>query len=150
VVDAGAGRALIRLDGRLLRLGAVKAIRPQVGRINSHLCYAFCMAAARKQAGKPVKVTDEIAAIRCSAGDGVIREEVWKDEDGRVVRFNLAFINFHLFAGDNGRVLGYDTAHGLAHRHFAGNVGVLEPAPYDEIFDIFMAEVDTLRGLRKL
>jgi hypothetical protein len=72
-----------------------------------------------------VKVTNESAAIRCVTGDGLIREEVWKDAGGNVFRYNLAFINFHLFAGDNGRVLGYDTAHGQAHRHFAGTVEVI-------------------------
>ena len=71
------------------------------------------MAVTNKRVSKPVKVTDEIAAIGCAAGDGLIREEVWKDSSGRIVRYNLAFINFHLFAEDNGRVLGYDTAHGL-------------------------------------
>jgi hypothetical protein len=86
------------------------------------------VAASKNRVGKPVKVTDEIAAIRCIVGDGLIREEVWKDGDGRVVRYNLAFINFQLFAADNGRVLGYDNAHGQAHRHFAGTVEAIEPA----------------------
>jgi hypothetical protein len=108
------------------------------------------MAAAKKPVGKPIKVVDEIAAIRCAAGDGVIREEVWEDADGTVVRYNLAFINYHLFAGDNGRVLGYDTAHGLPHRHFAGAIEEVEPAPYTQIFDRFLAEVNTLKRRREL
>jgi predicted transcriptional regulator len=89
---------------------------------------------------KLVKVTDEAALVRCASGDGLIREEVWKDAEGKVIRFNLAFINFHLFAGDNGRVLGYDSAHGQPHRHFAGvpsrrSSRIL----YDVIFDRFLA-----------
>ena len=108
------------------------------------------MAAAGKKLGKPVKVTDEIAAVRCVAGDGAIREEVWKDATGSVVRYNLAFINFHLFPGDNGRVLGYDTAHGHQHRHFSGTVEAIEPAPYSKVFRRFIAEVDKLKKLRKL
>ena len=52
------------------------------------------MTAARRPVQKPVKVTDEAALIRCTAGDGLIREEVWKDAEGKVIRFNLAFINF--------------------------------------------------------
>jgi hypothetical protein len=108
------------------------------------------MAAAKKQAGKPVKVTDEVAAIGCAAGDGLIREEVWKDASGRVVRYNLAFINFHLFAGDNGRVLGYDSAHGSQHRHFAGIVKEIEPAAYGDILARFIAEVNELKKRRKL
>jgi hypothetical protein len=108
------------------------------------------MAAREKQATRPVKVTDEFAAIGCVAGDGSIREEVWKDAAGRVVRYNLAFINFHLFAGDHGRVLGYDTAHGQVHRHFAGAVEAIEPAGYDDILKRFIGEVNELRTRRKL
>jgi hypothetical protein len=50
------------------------------------------MTAARKPVQKPVKVTDEAALVRCAAADGLIREEVWRDVEGNVVRFNLAFI----------------------------------------------------------
>jgi hypothetical protein len=108
------------------------------------------MTAARKRVSEALKVTDEIAAIRCSAGDGLIREEVWKDRAGNVVRYNLAFINFHLFAGDHGRVLGYDTAHGTAHRHFAGVVEQIDAADYREILKRFIAEVEELKTRRNL
>jgi hypothetical protein len=108
------------------------------------------LASKRKSKPKPVKVKDESAVIRCLAGDGMIHEEVWKDADGRVVRYNLAFINFHLFSRDNGRVLGYDTAHGGAHRHFAGRIEGIEPTPYDDILERFIAEVSTLKSRRDL
>jgi hypothetical protein len=108
------------------------------------------MASARKKARKPIKVTDEMAAIRCAVGDGIIREEVWEDVGGAVVRYNLAFINFELFAGDNGRVLGYDNAHGRPHRHFAGTIEPVESAPYTKVLERFIAEVNTLRRRRKL
>ena len=108
------------------------------------------MAVTNKRVSKPVKVTDEIASIGCAAGDGLIREEVWKDSSGRIVRYNLAFINFHLFAEDNGRVLGYDTAHGPAHRHFAVTVEEIKPAGYGDILERFIAEVNELRTRRKL
>ncbi|MGA2535271.1 MAG: hypothetical protein ABSF53_04595 [Terracidiphilus sp.] len=108
------------------------------------------MTAARKQGGKLVKVTDEITAIRCAAGDGLVREEVWKADDGSVARFNLAFINFHMFTSDNGRVLGYDTSHGRLHRHFAGVVELISTASYAEILDRFLGEVATLKRQRGL
>ena len=97
-----------------------------------------------------MKVTDESAVIRCVAGDGLIREEVWKDGNGNVVRFNLTFINFHLFAGDNGRVLGYDTAHSYQHRHFAGTIEPIEPAPYSRIYRRFFREVEEMRKRERL
>jgi len=80
----------------------------------------------------------------------LIREEMWEDAEGNVVRYNLAFINFHLFSRDNGRVLGYDTAHGHPHRHFAGTMKMIDPAPYREIQDRFYAEVNKLKRLRTL
>ena len=103
------------------------------------------MTAARKQAARLIKIVDESAVIRCAGGDGLIREEMWEDSEGNVVRYNLAFINFHLFPRDHGRVLGYDTAHGQLHRHFNGKVEAMEPLPYKEILDRFLAEVDRLR-----
>ena len=99
------------------------------------------MHAARKTVRKPVKVTDEAAVIRCAAGDGLVREEVWKDAEGKVVRYNLAFINLSLFAGDRGRVLGYDTAHGQLHRHFAGKVEAVAASTYEQILERFLSEV---------
>ena len=103
------------------------------------------MAPKPAEARKLWKCTDESALIRCAAGPGEVREEVWKDGDGRVVRYNLAFINHHLFAGDNGRVLGYDTAHGHVHRHFAGTVTPIAPVSYAVLLERFLAEVHELR-----
>jgi hypothetical protein len=105
---------------------------------------------ARKARSKLEKVTDESSVIRCMAGDGLIRIEEWKDGSGKVVRFNLAFINFHLFPRDNGRVLGYDTAHGYLHRHFAGAVELIEHAEYDVVFERFIEEVQELKIRRRL
>jgi len=79
------------------------------------------MTAARRPVQKPVKVTDEAALIRCTAGDGLIREEVWKDAEGKVIRFNLASSTFICFL-EIMAVLGYDSAHGQPHRHFAGGL----------------------------
>ena len=97
-----------------------------------------------------MKAVDELTVIRCASGEGLIREEVWKDSTGKVVRYNLAFINLHLFSEDNGRVLGYDNAHRTPHRHFAGTVEDIEPATYEEIFWRFVAEVSELKTRRKL
>ena len=55
-------------------------------------------------------------------GGGIIRREVWFDNRARVVRYSLAYINHVIYAGDNGRVLGYDSAHGHHHRHYLGVV----------------------------
>ena len=108
------------------------------------------MTAAGKDSSKTVKVVDEVAVIRCVTGDGLVREEVWEDASGQVVRFNLAFINHRLFAGDNGRVLGYDNAHGAAHRHFAGKVETIAQEPCRARLDRFLDELDRLRKLESI
>jgi hypothetical protein len=96
-----------------------------------------------------VKVTDETHFIRCAAGPGVIREEVWQDEKGRVVKFNLAFICPYLYGGDNGRVLGYDTAHGYMHRHYCGKVDRVHLS-YEEVTARFYDKVVALKEREKL
>lgn len=103
-----------------------------------------------KQAEDLVKTVDESAVIRCAVGTGIIREEVWTNASGTEVRYNLAFINHLLFAGDNGRVLGYDTAHGYLHRHYTGAVTKVEPTSYSEILERFIAEIGELRKKKKL
>jgi hypothetical protein len=94
------------------------------------------------------KVVDEISPVRCAAGRGLIREEVWQDEDGEVARYNLAFINHFLMQGDNGRVLGYDNGHGYHHRHFKGVTEPFDYRNYIAVFDRFVREVRELRKER--
>jgi hypothetical protein len=44
--------------------------------------------------------------VRCKSGSyGVIREEVYVDDAGAVVKYNLVFIHLGLCQQDNGRVL---------------------------------------------
>ena len=48
------------------------------------------------------KVVDEVHAISARRGNGKVRVETWVDKTGNVVRYNLAYINHSIFAGDNG------------------------------------------------
>ena len=48
----------------------------------------------------------------------------------KVVRYNLAFLLPHLIYPDNGRVLGFDNAHGVHERHFMGTVQEVEFESY--------------------
>jgi len=75
----------------------------------------------------------------------LVREEVWIDEAGEVGRYNLAFINHFMTRVDNGRVLGYDNAHGKPHRHFYGVVEIVEPQGYETLLEGFLEEVAVLR-----
>jgi len=91
------------------------------------------------------KTIDEIADIRCAAGNGLLREEVWEDEDGNVQRYNLAFINHFMTSKDNGRVLGYDNSHGHHHRHFKGVVETVDYQDYYSILARFILEIEELK-----
>lgn len=69
-----------------------------------------------------------------------MRREIWVDADGRVVRYNLAYINHLIYSGDNGRVLDYDSAHGGHHRYYKGQVTAVQLDSFDEIDAPFQKE----------
>jgi hypothetical protein len=69
-----------------------------------------------------------------------LRREVWEDGRGKIVRYNLAYINHKIFQGDNGRVVGYDNAHGLHHRHFMGKVEPVTFVSFEDIEERFQAD----------
>jgi hypothetical protein len=96
------------------------------------------------------KTVDRSTEVRCFYGIGKIREEVWQNEGGQVLRYNLAFIHHLLWAGDNGRVLGYDNAHGVHHRHYCGQVESIGFVNYETVSRTFFAEVRELREKESL
>lgn len=80
------------------------------------------------------KIIDESHMISDKRGNGKLRREIWVDSvTGKVARYNLAYINHKLYAGDNGRVVGYDNAHDGHHRHY---FGVVEPVDFVSFEDI--------------
>jgi hypothetical protein len=91
------------------------------------------------------KKVDETTRVRCRSGMGIIREEVWTGKDGRIEKYNLAFINQRLCNVDNGRVLGYDNAHGEHERHFKGAVSSYAFTSYEALIASFFEEVRALR-----
>ena len=94
---------------------------------------------------RPRKATDYETIFSCAGGYGILREEVWMDEQKRVVRSNLAFIVPHLTGVDNGRILGYDNRHGYHERHFMGRVGCVEFESFPSTSRRFYREVEELR-----
>lgn len=93
------------------------------------------------------KKVDETTQVRCRSGMGIIREEVWTGKAGQVEKYNLAFINHRLYHADNGRVLGYDNAHGEHERHFKGAVSRHEFTSYEALVARFVEEVRALREI---
>lgn len=86
------------------------------------------------------KVVDEVHHISKKRGNGQLRREVWVDDDGKVTRYNLAYINHQLCTVDNGRVVGYDNQHGYHHRHYFGDVHPVEFVSFEEIEADFEAD----------
>jgi hypothetical protein len=97
-------------------------------------------------AGDLRKVVDERHFPSEANGGGLLRWEVWVDDENRVARYNLAYINPFLYGPDNGRVLGYDSAHGRPHRHFKGDISDVDYRSFEEIEERFKSEWRELIG----
>ena len=92
------------------------------------------------------KLIDEQHVISTKKGNGMLRREVWVDGKGKITRYNLAYINHQLFKGDNGRVLGFDNAHGYHHRHYYGKVEEVAFTNFEDIEMLFEQEWLALRS----
>jgi hypothetical protein len=108
--------------------------------LKTHLCYNLVMAK------RPRKAVDDIDQIRCKSGSyGIMREEVYVDDDAAVVKYNLVFIHHGLYQQDNGRVLGHDNAHGRHERHWMGSVQLVSFTSYERTLRRFLDEVEALK-----
>lgn len=92
------------------------------------------------------KDTDYVTRFRCAGGIGILLEEVWVNAKNEVVKYNLAFLLPHVFAQDNGRVLGYDNAHGVHERHHEGSVEIVRFKDYPTTATRFYKEVARIRS----
>ncbi len=88
-----------------------------------------------RHAGKPEIVKRTYTRIPLGRDDGppLINEMIAEDTDGNVVEYSLAYIDFAMYAGDNGRVLGYDNAHGFHERHFMGSSCEIHFGTYEHL-----------------
>ncbi|MCP1443050.1 hypothetical protein J3D54_002182 [Pseudomonas sp. GGS8] len=91
---------------------------------------------------KPPKTTkiSERSVIPEKKGNGQIRFEVVQDETGKVLTYSMAYINPRVYSGDNGRVVGYDNAHGYDHRHYMGTIEAVDFISIEDTFSRFEAE----------
>ena len=102
------------------------------------------MARIAPQTARLRKTVDETFYLTCPRRGAIFKEEVWHDEDGTVARYSLAYLNPRVCGVDNGRVLGYDNAHGYHHRHFMGQVERMEFRTYEDLNRRFLKEVQEL------
>ena len=92
---------------------------------------------------KEILLEQERFELKPKSGGGLLGYEVWGyREKGRtfVTRYSLVYINHAIFQGDNGRVLGFDNAHGYHHRHFMGNTVAVEFVSYEATQERFQLE----------
>ncbi len=92
---------------------------------------------------KEILLEQERFELKAKSGGGLLSYEVWgyKSQGKTVVtRYNLAYINHAIHRGDNGRVLGFDNAHGYHHRHFMGKVGSVEFESFEATQERFQRE----------
>ena len=80
-----------------------------------------------------IKVVDDSFSLSPKRGNGTLRREIWVNKAGQVVRYNLAYIHHGISQRDNGRVVGYDNAHGHHHRHYMGKVEAVDFESFEDI-----------------
>lgn len=66
-----------------------------------------------------------------------------------ITRNSLAYINHHLSYNDNGRVLGYDNAHGYHHKHYMGCIEPVVFTNFEELELQFQKEFEVLHEQAK-
>lgn len=89
-----------------------------------------------------VKVVDERYALSVKRGGGIIKIEAWEDSTGKLIKYSIAYINHTLNPEDNGRVLGYDNAHGYHHKHLFGEISPVDNfSSYEAIIEQFESEI---------
>lgn len=73
----------------------------------------------RNKTNKSTYYTDR-CEIPLKKGNGILNFSFLQNENGEVIEYSFAYINHQICTKDNGRVLGYDNAHGEHHRHIMG------------------------------
>ena len=98
----------------------------------------------KKPSIKHIKAVDDTAKLPVKQGNGILKYSVRTDAKGTLTRYSFAYINFHIYTGDNGRVLGYDNCHGRHHRHFMGKEYDVDFSNLEHIQDRFEKEWEAL------
>jgi len=93
---------------------------------------------------------DDSSIISRKKGNGRIKLEVWKYDDGSY-DYSFAYINHRICCKDNGRVLGYDKkrkegSHGEPHKHYMGKRIECNELPMAQVIDIFQNEWEKIHN----
>lgn len=93
---------------------------------------------------KHTKAINDTVKLPEKQGNGILKYSASKDKKGRIVRYSFAYINFHIYTGDNGRVLGYDNCHGRHHRHYMGTEKDIDFSSFEDVQDCFEKEWEVI------
>jgi len=91
-------------------------------------------------------IEDDSITLHKSKGNGVLRRQIWVNNEGKVTRYSLAYINHLIYAGDNGRVLGFDNAHDYHHKHYMGNIEPVVFKTFSELEEQFQREFEVIHA----
>ena len=89
-------------------------------------------------------IVDEYFYLPKKRGNGLLKRKISKNQKGEVTRYSLTYINHNLHNGDNGRVLGYDNAHGCHHKHYMGEIEKIEFINFEQIEELFQREFEVI------
>ncbi len=81
--------------------------------------------------------------LKPKSGGGLLNYAVWGYKvkgKSTVTRYAIAYINHAICQVDNGRVLGFDNAHGYHHRHYMGSIEPVEYVSYAATLERFQRE----------
>ncbi len=100
------------------------------------------MSRNKKKISKFKKVVSEQFPVNQKKGGGILKIEAWENEKGEIVKYSMAYINHFIFSDDNGRVIGYDNAHGFHHKHYMGEISeVSDFISYHDLVKRFEKEI---------
>src|ERR1700689_2217193 len=91
----------------------------------------------KKSSVRYTKIIDDTVKLPEKQGNGILKYFASVDKKGKIIRYSFTYINFHIYTGDNGRVLGYDNCHGRHHRHYMGKEHDIEFSSFEDIQDRF-------------
>ncbi len=97
----------------------------------------------RKAEIKFKKVVSEQFPINSKRGGGIIKIDAWENENEEMIKYSLAYINRLIYSyGDNGRVIEYDNTHNFHHKHYFGEISVVDDfVNYEELVECFEHEI---------
>jgi len=119
------------------------ATLPQGSTRGSEEAIGSIMAAKKGVKGKHphLEPIDESFKIADKKGNGQICiQYLLNRETGEIPVYSMAYINHAICSKDNGRVLGYDNAHGEHHMHDMGTYIPVEFESFEKTLELFQEQ----------